>query len=325
MASRYHEAQLQFLRQSARLEESAAPINVRRTSLMVSVLVWAFVVWIAVTEIEEVAQAPGEVVPLGFTQIVQHYDGGIVADIRVAEGSLVAQDDVLLVLDGAGAREELNRANIALQGFESDLTIADELLSIQERLVLAGLAPRIGYLEAMQEFNQAKSLFEQEREIVTQLENRVGRLEVYAPVAGIVKGLTVNTIGAVVGRGNALMEILPTDENLVVEARIGTEDMGHVAVGQNVSVKVNSYNFGRYGVVSGVLTFISATTFVGANGEKFYRGRIELQNDYVGDRPDLQVLPGMTVSAGIITGKKTILEYLLKPIQRALDSGLNER
>lgn len=319
------EEQLQFLRQSARLEESAAPINIRRTGLLIAALVWIFVLWGAITKIEEVAQAPGEIVPLGLSRIVQHYEGGIVADIKVLEGSLVAQGDLLLVLDGAGAIEELNRSRIALQGFERDVEVADELLGIQERLVLAGLAPKVRYLEAMQEFNQAQSLFEQEREVVARLKDRAHRLEIRAPVTGIVKGLAVNTIGEVVTSGASLMEILPIEEKLVVAIRIMTADMGHVTVGQSANVKVNSYDFGRYGVVPGKLVFISATTFVGANGEKFYRGRVELDRNYVGDREDLQVLPGMSVQAGIVTGEKTIIEYLLKPIQRAFESGLNER
>jgi multidrug efflux pump subunit AcrA (membrane-fusion protein) len=106
--------QLQFLRQSARLEESGTPYLVRHTTIMLSLLVFLFIVWASVTPVEEVTQAPGEVVPVGLTQLIQHYDGGIIQNIAVHEGSIVKKGDVLLMLVGAGTQEELEKALIRL-------------------------------------------------------------------------------------------------------------------------------------------------------------------------------------------------------------------
>ncbi|MBU0859625.1 MAG: HlyD family efflux transporter periplasmic adaptor subunit, partial [Alphaproteobacteria bacterium] len=155
---------------------------------------------------------------------------------------------------------------------------------------------------------------------------RVQRLAVKAPVNGLVKGLSVNTIGGVVQPGQALMEIIPMDENLVVEVRIPPRYIGPLKVGQAVQVKVSSYDFSRYGSVTGTLDFISATTFIGENGERFYRGRVLLDKNFVGAPAQKNILmPGMTVMADIVTGNKTILEYLLKPVHRAMLSSFSER
>lgn len=317
--------QLQFLRQSARLEESAAPFHVRRTGFVLSALVWAFLLWAGLTKIEEITQAPGEIVPSGFTQIVQHYEGGIVRKINVREGALVKQGDTLLLLDGAGTQEDLNKEMLGILGYQRDVGTAEQMFKIQEKLEAQGLSSKVRYLLAKQKLSQALNQLEQQHEVVARLKGRVGRLAVKAPVSGIVKGLKINTVGEVVKPGEALMEFVPVDEDLIVAVHISPSDIGHIAVGQSVKVKVSSYDYGRFGAVEGTLTFITATTFTGNKGEKYYRGNIKLKRNYVGENQELKLLPGMTVQAGIITGEKTILQYLLKPVQRALEDGLSER
>ena len=97
-------------------------------------------------------------------------------------------------------------------------------------------------------------------------------------------------------------------------------------VGQTVRIKVSSYDFSRYGAVDGTLEFVSASTFMDEQNRPYYRGRITLSKNYVGDNPEVNViLPGMTVEADIITGEKTILAYLLKPIHLSLKTALTER
>ncbi len=319
------EAQLQFLRQSTRLEESVAPYFVRRTGIGISLLIWLFLIWAVFTKVEEIAQAPGEVVPNGFTQIVQHYDGGLVQEIHVQEGSFVQKGDLLILLNGAGTQEELNKAIVAQKGFEHEVGVAQEMFEIREKLHDRGLTSKVRFLDSKRALVQAQSQLKQQNETIYRLQGRVKRLEIQAPVTGLVKGIKVNTIGGVVKPGEALMEILPVEKHLVVEARISPQDIGHVSVGQPVKVKVSAYDFGRFGAVDGTLKFITASTFSYENGEKFYRCRVELAQNFVGDDPARKILPGMTVQAGIITGEKTILQYLLKPIQRALSGGLSER
>lgn len=180
--------------------------------------------------------------------------------------------------------------------------------------------------EVYSQLNEIESELKQNREVLTKLKNRVARLDIRAPVAGVVKGLKLNTIGGVVEPGRTLMEIVPIDKTLVVEARILPSDIGHVKVGQEVRVKVRSFDFSRYGALDGTLEFLTATTFMDDKNKPYYRGRVSLSQNYVGNAIGKNaILPGMTVEADIVTGKKTILAYLLKPIHLSLRSALSER
>ncbi len=164
------------------------------------------------------------------------------------------------------------------------------------------------------------------KEAIERSVDRVNRLDVRAPVRGIVKGLEANTIGGVVPPGGVLLEIVPLDEELVVETRITTRDVGHVKVGHPVTVKVSTFDFARYGGIDGTLIDISAATFLDEEGEPYYKGRVSLVQNHVGADPESNiVMPGMTVQADINTGKKTLLEYLLKPIVSSVSESFRER
>lgn len=180
--------------------------------------------------------------------------------------------------------------------------------------------------EAYMQLDGIESEFKQNYEVISKLKSRAARLDIRAPVTGVVKGLQLNTIGGVAEPGRTLMEIVPVDKTLVVEARILPSDIGHVKIGQNVRIKVRSFDFSRYGALDGTLEFITATTFMDDQNKPYYRGRITLSQNFVGGLAGKNtILPGMTVEADIVTDKKTILAYLLKPIHLSLRSALSER
>lgn len=155
---------------------------------------------------------------------------------------------------------------------------------------------------------------------------RVSRLTVLAPATGVVKGLAVRSHGAVVPPGAVLMEIVPSDATLLVEARISPRDIGFLHLGQSVVVKVQAFDYSRYGTLEGTLAQISATTTPDDKGEPWYAGRIALAADHVGRDPAVNRLkPGMTVQADIVTGAKTLLQYLLKPVHSAMSESFRER
>ncbi len=220
---------------------------------------------------------------------------------------------------------------------KESLRIANKRLRLQEKLYGQGHVPKTTVFqfrnevnkiesEAYRDLNVIEAQIAQNKEVITKLKNKVNRLEVRSPVYGLVKGLKINTIGGVIEPGKTLMEIVPLDKYLVVEARILPKDIGHVQVGQAVRVKVSSYDFSRYGVAMGELEFLSATTFLDEKGFPYYRGRITLLKNYVGDKPNANpILPGMTVEADVVTGEKTILSYLLKPIHLSLKTAFTER
>lgn len=181
-------------------------------------------------------------------------------------------------------------------------------------------------LDATQEIGKIKSEIAEVRESIERAQDRVKRLTIRSPVRGIVKGLQTETIGGVIAPGSTILEVIPIDAQLIVEARVLTKDIGFVRVGQSALVKVATYDYTRFGGIDGRIETISATTFQDDKGNPFYRARIRLEKNYVGNDPTRNlVIPGMTVMADIRTGDKTVLAYLLKPLVRASGEALRER
>ncbi|MBO6949399.1 MAG: HlyD family type I secretion periplasmic adaptor subunit [Rhodospirillales bacterium] len=180
--------------------------------------------------------------------------------------------------------------------------------------------------QALAELSESANELIQVEEALVQARDRVRRLKITAPVRGIVKGLNIHTVGGVVPPGEIITEIVPLDKELVVEAKIKPRDVGHVRIGQPVTVKVTTYDFARFGGISGELKDVSASTFLDEEGQPYYKGIIEMDRSYVGRDPaQNRVMPGMTVQADIKTGKKTLFEYLLKPVYSSVSTAFRER
>lgn len=163
-------------------------------------------------------------------------------------------------------------------------------------------------------------------EAIAKYADRLARLNIRAPVDGIVKGIEVTTVGGILAPGQKLMEIVPVNATLDVEARIRPSDVGQLHAGLPVTVKVHAFDYTRYGVIDGTLKGISATTFVDESNQNYYRGTVELSKDYAGGNPaENRLMPGMTVNAEIIIGSRSLLSYLLKPVRTAADTAFTER
>ena len=164
------------------------------------------------------------------------------------------------------------------------------------------------------------------KDLISKLTQQISRLEIRSPAHGLVKGLEIHTIGGIIPPGQPLMEIVPLDEELVAEVKVSPNDIGHIKTGDHVTVKVTTFDFSRYGSINGTVAALSATTFTSKQGAPYYKGLIKLEKNYVGNNAEMnKVLPGMIVNADIITGEKSLLAYLLKPIHRSLNSAFIER
>ncbi len=164
------------------------------------------------------------------------------------------------------------------------------------------------------------------RDLLHKLEKQIELLAIRSPVSGVVKGLEVHTIGAVIPPGRTIMEIVPAGSELLAEVRVSPNDIGHIKTGFPVTIKITSYDFSRYGSINGTVSGLSATTFTGEKGSAYYKGIIALEKNYLGNNAAQNlILPGMIVNAEIITGQKSLLAYLLKPIHVALTSAFVER
>lgn len=180
--------------------------------------------------------------------------------------------------------------------------------------------------EAVDALGRVTAELAEVRANLARLEDRVARLDVVAPVRGIVKGLAITTVGGVVRPGEPIMEIVPVDDTLVAEARLSTRDVGHVGAGYPAAIKVTAYDFARYGSVPGEVIDVSASTFQGEDGVPYYKAIVALAADHVGTEAGRNmILPGMTVQVDINTGTRTVLDYLLKPVEATLEQALRER
>lgn len=434
------EAQLRYLSQSAQLEESGNPWLVRITVLFISAFVLLFVVWASIAEVDEVSRAPGEIIPEGFQQSIQHLEGGIIEEIFVQEGMLVEAGQPLVTLSKEGletdkvrlehklrllelqearysaaisgeglqlghveglsvsdaqkqyqmykemkgantsemamVQKQVNQKQQAIeilktkrdtiqsrlkvledlykkrkklfdQGYFSQvklMAIEDELIVLkgqekelenqikQSQSAVSEFKDKLNAINATQrdvvhkDLERVQAEMQQSKEQLEKLKARIKRLVIRAPERGVVKGLAVSTIGGVVRPAQVLMEIIPLEYNLTAEVKIAPSDVGNLTVGDHVKVKVSAYDFAKYGSLNGELFSLSATTFVGEDGARYYKGRVKLAKNYVGQQPGRNmVIPGMTVMADIVTGQRSIMSYLFKPIHMSLQSAFQEK
>lgn len=157
--------------------------------------------------------------------------------------------------------------------------------------------------------------------------DRVVRADVRSPVEGIVNSLNVNTVGGVVRAGESLVEIVPVEENLLIEAKVRPSDIAFVRPDQSALVKITSYDFSIYGGLDGVVEKISADSSIDeVSREVFYLVTVKTLSNQLGEEQNkLSIIPGMVASVDILTGKKSVLDYLLKPINKARHEALRER
>ena len=180
--------------------------------------------------------------------------------------------------------------------------------------------------EALSQLNEARTELSKIEASGKAIEDRVNRTLVTSPVRGIVQQLMVNTIGGVIQPGNDLVEIVPLDDTLLVEAKIRPQDIAFLRPGQEAMVKSTAYDYTIYGGLAAKLEQISPDTVTDKDGKSFYVIRLRTEKNHLGsDEKPLIIIPGMVASVDIITGKKTILSYLLKPILRARAEAFRER
>ncbi|MEE5123137.1 HlyD family type I secretion periplasmic adaptor subunit [Pseudomonas alliivorans] len=158
------------------------------------------------------------------------------------------------------------------------------------------------------------------------IDDRMSRTTVVSPVRGIVKTLKVNTIGGVVQPGSDLMEIVPLEDNLLIEARVRPQDVAFLHPGQKAMVKFSAYDYTLYGGLPARLELIGADTVTDDKDNSFYLIQVRTDSNHLGsDSKPLLIIPGMIATVDIITGEKSVMDYLLKPVFKARAEALRER
>ena len=413
-----------------------------------SIFAWAIVLlltvallWASQARLDEVATAFGEVIPVGQVKTIQHLEGGIIAEMFVTEGSLVATGSPLVRLDltESDTREAelsvtldglmLRRARLDAEAHDTELSFPDEVaqrrpeaaqnernafnariaeqrsvlnsleeqikqresdlrqmqaeeatlrqqlalaqqnLEIANDLIVDGLISKLDHLaaqaeverlsgqlsaareglpsaesalaEARERLNETHLAFQRNaleelssvdlaiqttREELTRATAVSRRTLIVSPIDGVVKSLRFHTIGAVVRPGEAIMDIVPTDEQLVIEARLNPQDVGYVRVGQPAVVKISTYDYIRYGVLQATVVQVSPDSHQDENGNTYFRVIAATDRTYLGQEPgDLPITSGMEATLDIHTGTNTVMHYLLKPVLKLKSEAFRER
>ncbi len=180
--------------------------------------------------------------------------------------------------------------------------------------------------EASSQLSEVQAELNRSQATITSAQDRVSRTHVRAPVKGKINRLMINTLGGVIQPGEDLVEIVPLDDSLLVEAHIRPADIAFLRPGQDAIVKFTAYDFSIYGGLPAKLERISADTITNDEDESFYLIYLRTDKNYIdSNKGELEIIPGMTVTVDILTGKKTVLDYLLKPILKAKNEALRER
>ena len=241
-------------------------------------------------------------------------------DIRstLAERHAISQSDLL--------RIQSEHASL-----ESDLKSAVDSVSVA-KMALAEERKRRSEIIANHENEieleaaQAQNELAKVDSALIQAKDKVDRLQVYAPVKGIVQGVSITTINAVVRPGEVIMQIVPVDDELIVESRLMPDEVGYIRPGQIADIKVDSYDSSRYGSMRGEVLQISPSTYLDENANPYYKVKVALEKTWLGEQEgQMAIIPGMTVQVNIITGSKTIMQYLLKPVTRGFQSAFSQR
>lgn len=180
--------------------------------------------------------------------------------------------------------------------------------------------------QVLGELNDVESQVSQIDESLTAIGDRVSRTEVRSPVDGIVNKIMLKTIGGVIEPAMKLVEVVPLDDELKIVAKVTPQEIAFIHPGQDVNIKISAYDPQRYGSLKGKLVRIGANSGADRKGNVFFEIEVRANQNYLGTKENpLPITPGMVAQTEIITGKRSILSYLMKPVLRARDKAFTER
>jgi len=235
----------------------------------------------------------------------------------VSQGAVSEVEMLRLDREANNLQGQLESTRLQIPTVRSRLTEAKQ--SIENKKL-------IYHNEAKQELNNTLAELEGISVTSVALEDRLKRTHVKSPVRGTVNQLLVNTVGGVIQPGMDLMEIVPLEDTLLVETKIKPSDIAFLRPGQEAMVKFSAYDFTVYGGLPGLVEHISADSITDERGDSYYLVRVRTKKNYLGTEENpMPIIPGMVSEVDILTGKKTILSYLLKPAIRAQKLALRER
>ena len=309
--------------------------------LYTSLLFWVIIfLWSYFATLEEVTRGQGRVIASSKIQVIQNLEGGIVKEILVQTGDAVTQSQPLIKLDEtqyksdlAAMQQRLERlqaqSNAAIENFE----LIQQEQDIVAPLVEKGVESQMELIRLKQRLNEAQSNIlqidaeiEATIETIPTLKDRLERTLVRASMNAVVNRLLVNTVGGVVQPGSPMLELVPIDDELVVEVEISPKDIAYVIPGQRASIKLTAFDFAKFGALDGEVTKISADSISKEDGSIWYLCQVSVPVDTMTTLgKTIQIQTGMVAQVDIISGEKTVLEYLLEPVTKIANEAFRER
>ena len=250
-----------------------------------------------------------------------------VMDVSQDEYDILSQ----LVERGSASKVELMQLDRSLKEQKAELNAL--------RLSLPRLNEAVQEIRARKEdvISEAKAKAQQERAVTMQevsslqktiegLEDRQVRTELRSPVSGVIKDVLVSSVGEVVKPGEELLQIVPEDDQLLIETRIRPSDIAFLRPGQRAVVQVTAYDFSIYGGLIGEVVGISADTITDQEGQTFYRVKIKTSESKIRQKGEvLPIIPGMIATVDIVTGERTVMQYIMNPILRTMNTAFREQ
>ncbi len=315
---------------------AAAELRTPRTSRMLLAAVLLLLIsgttWAHFAILDEVKRGEGRVIPSRQMQVVQSLEGGLVEQILVQEGDTVQKSQVLARIDNTKFSADLGEVRAKREAAANSLKLLSREVELTRKLYEQKVVPEIEMLRLQRQAADLTGQIAVFDETIKSAEDRVRRTELRSPVYGIVNKINVTTVGAVVQPGANLMDIVPLDDTLLVEGRLRPQDIAFIRPGQDAVVKLTAYDSSVFGSLKGKVERISADTIIddkskmGDKPESFYRVIVRTDKNYLGTQEHpLPIIPGMVATVEVLTGKKSVLDYLVKPARMLADEALRER
>lgn len=310
--------------------ELRTPRTARLLLLSAITLLATGIVWAHYAVLDEVKRGEGRVIPSQQMQVVQSLEGGIVKAILVHEGDKVHQGEPVVRIDPTKFQADLGALQAKRNALAMSLKYLDREVELTERLYRQKVVPEIEMLRLQEKAAEMHGQLATMDESIKLAKDRVNRTVLKAPVYGIVNKINITTIGAVVQPGADIMDIVPLNDSLLVEGRIRPQDIAFIRPGQDADVKITAYQSTVYGSLKAKVVRISPDTIEekaqnGGQRQTYYRVIVRTDKNYLGTKKDpLPIIPGMVATVEIQTGKRTVLDYLIKPARLLKQEALRE-
>jgi HlyD family secretion protein len=341
------------------------PIYPRLLALSISLLVFGAIAWAAVSKVDEVAVAEGQIGPPEEAQPVRSLYGGTIKAIKIQDGQPVNQGDVLVELRSEDIQKRIDNldrqvknlhskwvsevmvAQQALSGLQKDLKFAEEGIRFKGYLEFKDVDPKLiplPSLEAAREVellrNQVKvknfEILQLSRAYTQELTRLEGEIEqaktqleqttMRSPVSGKVYGLKITPAQATVQPGQELLSILPNEANLLLKVNVLNRDIGFVRPDMKVKVKLATFPFQEFGTIDGTVIQVSPNGIMNEKLGLVFPTRVKLQRDSIRVRgQEIKLFPGMAATGEIVLRRKSVLSFLVEPVTKRFDEAFSVR